>query len=126
MAERVRWVIRGLRSVQPDLVGAAARIGGLPDRRRRLLVTAMFVFAAAVIVASAEPFANSLITTGTQLGINKFLLVQWVAPLASEAPEFIVAIFNSSLRDAVTFFLLIVILAWRPLGLFEKPSREKV
>jgi branched-subunit amino acid ABC-type transport system permease component len=37
-----------------------------------------------------------------------------------------VAIFNASLRDAVTFFLLIVILAWRPLGLFEKPSMEKV
>jgi len=33
-----------------------------------------------------------LITTGTQLGIDRFLLVQWVAPLASEAPEFIVAI----------------------------------
>jgi len=40
--------------------------------------------------------------------------------------EFVVAIFNASLRDAVTFFLLIVILAWRPLGLFEKPSIEKV
>jgi branched-subunit amino acid ABC-type transport system permease component len=40
--------------------------------------------------------------------------------------EFIVAIFNASLRDAVTFFLLIVILAWRPLGLFERPTGEKV
>ena len=29
---------------------------------------------------------------GTELGIDRFLLVQWVAPLASEAPEFIVAI----------------------------------
>src|SRR5436190_6044813 len=57
-----------------------------------LLVAGLFVFAAAVIVVSAEPFAESLITTGTQLGIDRFLLVQWVAPLASEAPEFIVAI----------------------------------
>jgi cation:H+ antiporter len=86
------WKASRAEASEPDLVGAAARIGGLPGRRRRLLVTAMFVFAAAVIVTSAEPFANSLITTGTQLGINKFLLVQWVAPLASEAPEFIVAI----------------------------------
>jgi cation:H+ antiporter len=86
------WKASRAEASEPDLVGAAARIGGLPDRRRRLLVTAMFVFAAAVILASAEPFANSLITTGTQLGINKFLLVQWLAPLASEAPEFIVAI----------------------------------
>ena len=64
----------------------------MPVRGRRLLVAGLFVFAAAVIVASAEPFANSLISTGTQLGIDRFLLVQWVAPLASEAPEFIVAI----------------------------------
>ena len=77
---------------EPDLVGPAARIGDLPRRPRRLLVTGLFVFAAAVILASAEPFAESLISTGTQLGIDRFLLVQWVAPLASEAPEFIVAI----------------------------------
>jgi cation:H+ antiporter len=86
------WKASRAEASEPELVGAAARIGGLPARGRRLLVTGMFVFAAAVIVASAEPFANSLITTGTQLGISKFLLVQWVAPLASEAPEFIVAI----------------------------------
>ena len=86
------WKASRAEASEPDLVGAAARIGGLPGRGRRLLVTGMFVFAAAVIVASAEPFANSLIHTGTQLGISKFLLVQWVAPLASESPEFIVAI----------------------------------
>jgi cation:H+ antiporter len=86
------WKASRAEATEPDLVGAAARIGGLPARGRRLLVTGMFVFAAAVIVASAEPFANSLISTGTQLGISKFLLVQWVAPLASESPEFIVAI----------------------------------
>jgi cation:H+ antiporter len=77
---------------EPELVGAAARIGGLPAGGRRLVVAGLLVFAAAVIVASAEPFASSLITTGTELGIDRFLLVQWVAPLASEAPEFIVAI----------------------------------
>ena len=30
--------------------------------------------------------------SGKVLGIDEFLLVQWLAPLASEAPEFIVAI----------------------------------
>jgi cation:H+ antiporter len=77
---------------EPELAGPAARIGALPVRARRLLVAGLFVFAAAVIVVSAEPFAHSLIATGTRLGIDRFLLVQWVAPLASEAPEFIVAI----------------------------------
>ena len=33
-----------------------------------------------------------MIGTGETLGIDHFLLVQWLAPLASEAPEFIVAI----------------------------------
>ena len=86
------WKASRAETSEPDLVGPAARIGDLPRRPRRLLVTGLFVFAAAVIVLSAEPFAQSLISTGTQLGIDRFLLVQWVAPLASEAPEFIVAI----------------------------------
>ena len=44
-----------------------------------------------MILASAEPFADSLVEGGHALGIDQFLLVQWLAPLASEAPEFIVA-----------------------------------
>jgi cation:H+ antiporter len=77
---------------EPDLIGAAAAIGQLPDRARRITVVAMFLLAAGVILACAKPFANSLIDAGTQLGVDKFLLVQWLAPLASEAPEFIIAI----------------------------------
>src|SRR4051794_26063741 len=75
-----------------DLVGPAARIGGLPTRARRVAVVTMFVVAAGVILASAEPFADALVASGEQLGIDQFLLVQWLAPLASEAPEFIVAL----------------------------------
>lgn len=77
---------------EPDLIGTAAVIGGLPRNRRRPLVIALFVLAAAVILISAEPFAESLVASGTKLGVDEFLLVQWLAPLASEAPEFIVAI----------------------------------
>jgi len=32
------------------------------------------------------------VASGKVFGINEFLLVQWLAPIASEAPEFIVAI----------------------------------
>ena len=90
----VFYLRKASRAEAPDaeLIGAAARIGRLPARSRRPLVAGLFVFAAAVIILSAEPFANSLIATGTELGIDKFLLVQWLAPLASEMPEFIVAI----------------------------------
>ena len=52
----------------------------------------MFAVAAGVILLSAEPFADSLVEGGHTLGIDQFLLVQWLAPLASEAPEFIIAI----------------------------------
>jgi cation:H+ antiporter len=86
------WRVSRAETEEPDLVGPAATIGALPRRPRQVLVVVLFVFAALVIVASAEPFAQGLIATGRQLGIDEFLLVQWLAPLASEAPEFIVAI----------------------------------
>jgi cation:H+ antiporter len=75
---------------EPELVGTPSRIAALPQRRRRWTVAAMFTVAAVIVLASAEPFANALIDAGGQLGVDRFLLVQWLAPLASEAPEFIV------------------------------------
>ena len=76
---------------EPELMGPAKSIGALPRRRRRWTLAGLFLFAAGVILASAEPFAEGLVHTGTELGIDEFLLVQWVAPLASESPEFIAA-----------------------------------
>jgi cation:H+ antiporter len=76
----------------PDLVGTSGAIAALPRTRRRWVVGGLFAFAAVTVLACAEPFAESLVQTGHQLGIDEFLLVQWLAPLASEAPEFIVAI----------------------------------
>jgi hypothetical protein len=51
----------------------------------------MFVFAAVVILLSAEHFAEALVATGQEFNISEFLLIQWLAPLASEAPELLVA-----------------------------------
>lgn len=74
--------------------GPAATICSLPKTWRRILTISLFVFPAVVILASAERFAEGLVHTGKNLGIDEFILVQWVAPLASEAPEMIaVAIF---------------------------------
>ncbi|WP_029373243.1 sodium:proton exchanger [Mycobacterium sp. UM_WWY] len=81
---------------EPDLIGTAAALGALSVRARRSSVVALFVIAGGVILMCAEPFAESLIGAGTQLGIDQFLLVQWLAPLASEAPEFIIAIIFAS------------------------------
>ena len=54
-------------------------------------MAALFVFAAVVILLVAEHFAEALVGTGREFRISEFLLVQWLAPLASEAPELLVA-----------------------------------
>ncbi|MCL5036656.1 MAG: sodium:calcium antiporter [Chloroflexi bacterium] len=77
---------------EPILVGPAAAVGELPTVFRRTATILFFVFSGFLILISAEPFADGLIKTGAQFGIEQFLLIQWIAPLASEAPEFIVAI----------------------------------
>jgi cation:H+ antiporter len=81
---------------EPDLIGTAAALGELPDGRRRVAVVGLFLVSGAVILLCAKPFADNLVAAGTELGINRFLLVQWLAPLASEAPEFIIAIIFAS------------------------------
>jgi cation:H+ antiporter len=75
----------------PNLVGPSAWLATLGPRRRRAIYLSFFGFAAVVILLSAEHFADGLVQTGNQLGISPFFLVQWVAPLASEAPELLVA-----------------------------------
>ncbi|WP_437386793.1 sodium:proton exchanger [Plantibacter flavus] len=77
---------------EEEFVGAAALIADLPTRRRRITVIAMFLGSAAIILSSAEPFADALVQSGGSLGIDSYFLVQWLAPLASEAPEFIIAV----------------------------------
>ncbi len=76
---------------EPHLVGPARYIGTFADGPRRAAVAVLFVFAAAVILLVAEHFAEALVATGRELDISEFLLVQWLAPLASEAPELLVA-----------------------------------
>jgi cation:H+ antiporter len=76
---------------EPHLVGPARWIGTFSIAKRRSSVISMFLFSGAVILLCAEPFAHALVETGDQLGISTFLLVQWLAPLASEAPELLVA-----------------------------------
>jgi cation:H+ antiporter len=86
------WRIRGARGAEEEILGVAASVASQPAGRRRLLVAAMFVAAAVVVVASAEPFGDALVAAGSALGVDEFLLVQWLAPIASEAPEVIVAV----------------------------------
>lgn len=77
---------------EEEFVGAAALIADLPQRTRRITVVSLFTACAAIILLSAEPFAEALVGSGSALGIDSYFLVQWLAPLASEAPEFIIAV----------------------------------
>jgi cation:H+ antiporter len=77
---------------EPDLVGVAAYLGSLAQRPRRCAVIALFLLAAGTIAVGAEPFVHALVASGQALHVNEALLIQWLAPLASEAPEFIIAL----------------------------------
>ncbi|MGZ5128190.1 MAG: sodium:proton exchanger [Actinomycetota bacterium] len=76
---------------EPHLVGPARYLGTFGDTKRRATIITMFVVAATVILLSAESFAEALVAAGENFGVSEFLLVQWIAPLASEAPELLVA-----------------------------------
>jgi cation:H+ antiporter len=77
----------------PEIGGPAEMVTQLPRWRRRVVIIGLFAFSAGVIVASAEPFADGLIALGESIGVDEFLLVQWLAPLASESPEFLAAMY---------------------------------
>ncbi|WP_231564862.1 MULTISPECIES: sodium:proton exchanger [unclassified Sphingomonas] len=74
-----------------DEPGPAAALMLLSPLRQWLAMGALTIVAAAIILVSAEPFAESMIDSGRLLGFDEFLLIQWLAPLASEAPAVVVA-----------------------------------
>jgi len=78
--------------VEPELEGPPEMIAGWGVRPCRVTTVLLFLFSGYTIFISAEPFAEGLLATGRTFGIEEFILVQWLAPLASESPEFIVAI----------------------------------
>jgi cation:H+ antiporter len=90
----VAYILRAAREEveEPELMGAAAALGALRRTPRRVATVLLFLYSALAILLVAERFANGLIEIGSQFGISQFLLIQWVAPLASEAPEMIIAI----------------------------------
>ena len=89
------YVIRLTRSPvhEPELEGPAAAIGGLPTLSRRIVVGGIIAYSAIVIGLSAEPFVHGLEQVGRDIGIGEFFVIQWIAPLASESPEFLAALY---------------------------------
>lgn len=98
------WYVKkasGLAIVEPELVGPPKVISMLKKNLRRIITIFFFLFSGVTIYISAKPFAEGLLHAGRKFGIEEFILVQWLAPLASEAPEFIVAIIFALRANAV-------------------------
>jgi cation:H+ antiporter len=72
-----------------DQLGVPGYLQRRPRGPRIAIILAMFVYAAFVILVAVKPFAKGLETLGPRLGLSSFFMIQWVAPLASESPEFI-------------------------------------
>jgi cation:H+ antiporter len=85
------WRVSRAPAEEPHLVGPARYLGTFSVAVRRTWVIGLFMGSGVVIWLFAEPFAHALVETGADLGISEFLLVQWLAPLASESPELLVA-----------------------------------
>lgn len=75
----------------PHLVGVAAELGNLPREQRKRWVLGIMAFSAVAVLVNAEPFANSVLMSGTAVGVSPYLLVQWLVPLATEMPELVIA-----------------------------------
>ena len=86
--------------VKPELEGPPAHMAVLPRPWRRVLTAGLFLFPGYVIFLAAEPFATGLLRSARHFRVEEFLLIQWLAPLASESPEFIVAIVFALRRQA--------------------------
>lgn len=72
--------------------GPAAALETLSIRAQWIWTAMLSIMAGAIIVVSAEPFAESILGSASQLDVDRFLLIQWVAPLTGETPELILAV----------------------------------
>jgi len=75
----------------PPAMGVAAQIEALPKEQRTRWVRGLMLYAASVILITAVPFGDAVLGTGALVGIKPYLLLQWIVPIATEAPELVVA-----------------------------------
>lgn len=84
------WLAGRSPHIEPEPAGPVATLAALPKGWRRFAYVLMFLFSGFVILVATEPFTEGLIHLGKSIGISEFLLIQWIAPLASESPEMII------------------------------------
>lgn len=89
---RVRHVSKSDEADEEEEPGPAAALNELPMRTQWMVMAGLATVACVIILMAAEPFAEGMVGAGRAFGINEFLLIQWLAPLASEAPAVSIAI----------------------------------
>lgn len=106
----VAYILLAVRSPHAEefTVGVPAYLRGLEWRLRAPVVVGLFAYSGVLILLAVEPFATGLEHMGLMLGVSPFLMIQWVAPLASESPEMIVAAYLvNKARSTASFNALI-------------------
>ena len=73
-----------------EQVGVPAYLQSWSKGPRIASIVFLFAYSGLMIFISVEHFAHGLEQLGVQYGIPEFFMIQWIAPLASEAPELIV------------------------------------
>lgn len=71
-----------------DLEVIPRRIVLAPRRWRIFAISACFLAGGLLIYYTAEPFLGSLVAIAGAMGIPSFIVIQWLAPIISEFPEF--------------------------------------
>ena len=78
-------------STESEFVGISKYLANLPKLTRITTNILLIIFSAVTIFIVSHPFVESLIHIGGKFGIDEYYLIQWLAPLASESPEIIIA-----------------------------------
>ena len=78
-------------STESEFVGISEYLANLPKLTRITTNILLIIFSAVTIFIVSHPFVESLIHIGGKFGIDEYYLIQWLAPLASESPEIIIA-----------------------------------
>lgn len=115
--------VQGTPDEEAAVAGVAAGLLSLAPRVRRVAVAALIVGAGAVVLLIANPFADALLATGTSFGMDPYVLIQSVVPVATEAPEIVVvAVLVANRRPAqgLAVFLAASVSQWT-LGLGSLP-----
>ncbi len=115
--------VQGTPGETPAVVGVGAGLLTLPERHQRTVVAVLIVLAGGVVVTVANPFADALLATGQSVGIDPYLLIQSVVPVATEAPEFVVVavlVANHRPAQGLALFLASSVSQWT-LGLGSLP-----